>query len=284
MNNYDDYENEYEEEYNEDEKENKQKQPKSKKSKRTKTKKVIKHKTKKQKPKTKIVYKDKKSGSGLLNFFLIIIILGLLAVIGYLVYINYYEKEEPQNTNMQNEQTIEKDCEATATKYSIASGLKKCSNENNFKLIIKSTNLSFDITRTEDNKYIINNIYYKENKVDANKIIGIKITDNWKLKEKDNIYYLLVQKDNDKNSQILIAIKDDNVLYQGNDAEYNLSSDINYTKYTQLGLEEIYTCEYYETNNLLENKMWTKGELIYENGKIIEKAEEVITANDVCKK
>ncbi len=284
MNNYNDYENEYEE-YNKelDEKENRQ-NPKKTKIKKTKTKKITKYKTKKQKPKTKIVYKDKKSSSGLLTFFLIMIILGLLAVIGYLVYINYYEKEELQNNNITNEQTVEKICEATASKYNISSGLKKCSNNKQFKLTIKNTNLLFDITRTTNNQYIINNIYYKENKINASKIIGVHITDQWELKEKDNIYYLLVQKEDSEDSQILIAIKDGNVLYQGNDAVYNLTSDINYTKYTKLGLEEINTCEYYESNNLLESEMWAKGELVYENGQIVEKQEETITANDVCKK
>lgn len=287
MYNYDDYDEEIDETLNEENIEEKgyrdnQNKKKDKKTKKTKKRKVVKNKTKKEKPKTKVVYKEKEKSSGCLSFILVLIILGLLGVIGYLVYVNYYEPEENIENPQTQKDTTEKMCEAKATKFSISSGLKKCSEYNQFKLTINGTNLSFDITRTTDQKYIINSIYYKNQKINVNKIIGIKLDENFQLKEKDNIIYLLVQ--SDENHQFLTVIDNGNVIYQNSGSEYKLSSDITYTKYTELGIEDINTCEYYETNNLLDSEMWTRGELVYENGNIIEKQNEVVTAKDVCKK
>lgn len=283
MYNYDELEEEIEEDLEEtDNRKNKDNNKRNKTNKKTKRKKVVKNKTKKQKPKTKVVYKEKEKGSGCLLFILILIILGLLGAIGYLVYVNYYEPEENIENTQAQKDTTEKICEAKATKFSISSGLKKCSEYNQFKLIINGTNLSFDINRTTDQKYIINSIYYKNQKINVNKIIGIKLDENFQLKEKDNIIYLLVQ--SDENHQFLTVIDNGNVIYQNSGSEYKLSSDITYTKYTELGIENINTCEYYETNNLLDSEMWTRGELVYENGNIIEKQNEVVTAKDICKK
>lgn len=283
MYNYEELEEEIEEDLEEiDNRKNKDNNKRNKTNKKTKRKKVVKNKTKKQKPKTKVVYKEKEKGSGCLLFILILIILGLLAVIGYLVYVNYYEpKENIENTPNQKE-TNENICEAKATKFSISSGLKKCSDQNNFKLKIIGTDLSFDVTRTNDDRYMITNIYYKNQKISAGKIIGKKLDDKWQLKDKDNIIYLLVQEDN--NNQILTVLDNSKIIYQNSGVEYNLNSGISYTKYTTLGLEEVNTCEYYETNNLLDSTMWTKGDLVYENGKIIEKENEIVTAKDICKK
>jgi len=287
MYNYNDFEDGIEEEYNENleeknkEKENKkEKQPKNKKSTKIKRKTVV--KTKKEKPKTKIVYKEKEKGSGCLSVILILIILGLLAVIAYLVYTNYYEKEDNTDNIQTKTEETEKICEAKATKFNISSGLKKCSDKEQFKLLITSTNLSFDMTRTSDKNYIINSIYYKDKKIETNKIIGIQLKDDWQLKEKDNLIYLLVQKEDD--TQIITVIDNGKIIYQNSDAEYKLNSNVIYTKYTKLGLENVNTCEYYETNNLLDSEMWTSGELIYENGVITEKESEVVTAKDICKK
>ncbi len=283
MHNYDDYDDELEE-YNENLEEDNEKNKKDKrhkKSKKTKRKKIVKNKTKKKRPKTKVVYKEKEKGSGCLIFILILIILGLIAVIGYLVYVNYYKQEDTNNNTPKQPETTEKICEAKATKFNISSGLKKCSGQNNFKLIISGTDLSFDITRTNDNKYIINSIYYKNQKINGNKIIGIKLDENFQLKEKDNVMYLLVQ---NNDNQVLTIIDNGKVIYQNSEGEYKLTSDITYKKYTNLGLEDINTCEYYETNNLLDSEMWSSGKLVYENGAIIEKDDEVVTAKDVCKK
>ena len=186
MYNYDELEEEIEEDLEEtDNRKNKDNNKRNKTNKKTKRKKVVKNKTKKQKPKTKVVYKEKEKGSGCLLFILILIILGLLAVIGYLVYVNYYEPEENIENTQAQKDTTEKICEAKATKFSISSGLKKCSEYNQFKLIINGTNLSFDINRTTDQKYIINSIYYKNQKINVNKIIGIKLDENFQLKEKE---------------------------------------------------------------------------------------------------
>lgn len=258
------------------------KKTKNKKSKKTKRKTKVKNKTKKEKPKTKVVYKEKEKGSGCLLFILILIILGLLAVIGYLVYINYYEQESTPEKDSNTNITTEKICEAKATKFSISSGLNKCSDKNNFKLKIIGTDLSFDVTRTNDNRFIINNVYYKNKQVNAGKLIGKKLDDKWQLKDKDNILYFLVQEDED--NQILTVIDNGEIIYQNSEVEYNLNSGISYIKYTALGLQELNTCEYYETSNLLDSTMWTKGDLVYENGQIIEKEDEVVTAKDVCKK
>ncbi len=276
---YEDYDDELEEYEKDIEEKGQDKKEKPKTKKKTKRKKVRKTKTKTKKGKNKVVYKNKRSP--LFTFILILIILGLLAVIGYLVYENYYNKEEKASTTESKNEDAEAICEAKTTTFSISLGLKKCSDQQKFKLIVTNTNLSFDITRINDNKYIINAVYYKDDLINASKIIGIQIDDNWKLKTKDGIIYLLVQ--NEEN-QILIAIDNGNIIYQSSGLEYNLSSDITYIKYTDLGLEEINTCDYYETNNLLESEMWTKGELVYENGSVTETDDEVVLAQDVCKK
>ena len=93
--------------------------------------------------------------------------------------------------------------------------------------------------------------------------------------------YLLIE--NPANN-LLTIIDNGKVIYSDNsNTEYKLGSDITYTKYTSLGLENIASCAYYEENNTLNEELWAKGTLTYKNGKIIDEITEIITAEDVCK-
>ncbi len=279
---------EYEEDIEEKSEETKAvyKDKKSKPKKVKKTKKVTK-KAKTKRPKQKVVYKyrDKKSHSGIWLFLLILIIFALLAIIGYLIYVNYYMPEENSNnfSNKSNDQT-EKICTSKASKYNISSGLAKCSNYDNFKLVIYATDLSFDIVRTEDERlpYIIKNVYYKDSLINT-PITGIKVNENWKMKTADDIIYLLLEKGSSKGMQELIVLKEGEVIYNGGNANYKLTNNVTYTKYTSLGLMEIDTCDNYQTNGTLESELWTEGKLIYENETIREEDGEIVLAKDVCK-
>lgn len=262
------------------------KDKKSKPKKVKKTKKVTK-KQKSKTPKQKIVYKyrDKKSHSGIWLFLLTLIILALLAVIGYLIYVNYYMPEEsPNNPNNKTDDQSEKICTSKASKYNISSGLAKCSNDDNFKLVIYTTDLSFDIARTNDENlpYIIKQVYYKENPINT-KITGMKVNENWKMKTEDDVIYLLLEQGSSNGMQSLIVFKEGNVIYSGNNANYKLTSDVTYTKYTSLGLEEIATCDVYEEKGTLESELWTEGKLIYKDGTITEEPKETVLAKDACK-
>ena len=285
---YDEFDDEDTEEYNEENKDNKKrdKQRKKTKTKRSnKTKKVAK-KSRRGKDKTKVIYRnnDTNTHSGFFSFLLFLIIVVLLGVIAYLVYVNYYE-EDNKNTN-NNDSSInnesEEMCEARTTKYTLKSGLNKCSDSTKFKLNVIGTDLSFDITRTgnEELPYIIDAIYYNDNLVSTS-IAGISLSDEWNIKTDGKLIYILIT---NPDTNILTIIDNGTVIYNDNSStEYKLGSDVTYTKYTDLGRKEIDTCENYEANNQLEAEMWTKGKLVYENGVITENDEDIITAEDICK-
>lgn len=276
------------EEY-EQEKQRKEKQNKAKKSSH-KTKKIVK-KSKNKKPKQKVVYKyrdNKKSHSGIWIFLLLLVIIVLIGVIGYLLYIQKNENETNLNPTIPS-QKEDKVCEAKASTLNIASGLNKCADSTNFKLILAGNGLSFDITRTNDNNfpYLISTIYYNDQKVNlsGSVINGLKVTNDWQIKANGGIIYLKITQSKENGSDILVAFEDGKIIYsnKGN-IDYNLSSALTYTKYTDLGLKKIETCENYEADNNLEKEMWTKGTLEYENGKITEIKKETIIAKDVCEK
>lgn len=280
------------EEYEDEEEQDKDQKKKDKNNKRGKNKKTRKTKksTKKSRgnrTKKKIVYKnnDNNTHSGFFSFVLFLIIVVLLGVIAYLVYVNYYEEDNNGNgksTTINNNETEEM-CKANTTKYTLSSGLNKCSDSTEFKLNVVGTDLSFDITRTsnEELPYIINTVYYNDNPVNNTGITGISVSNDWDIKTDGNVIYLLIK---NPDSNILTVIDNGQGIYHDNSStEYKLSSDVTYTKYTDLGLKDIDTCENYEANSELESEMWTKGKLVYENGTIIEKDDETVTAEDVCK-
>ena len=292
MNRYN-YDNDELNEYIDEEYEEKQeKDKKDRKNKRVKGKKY--HSTKKttkksrgRRPKTKVVYKnnDNNTHSGFLSFLLFLIILVLLAVIAYLVYVNYYDKDKnsKQTHSTTTNNNTEEMCEANTTKYTLSSGLNKCSDSTQFKLNVVGTDLTFDISRTSNAElpYMINTIYYNDEVVSNTGITGLSLSDNWDIKTDGNVIYLLII---NPDTNILTVIDIGQEIYNDNsNTEYKLSSDVTYTKYTSLGLNGIDTCENYEANNQLEEEMWTKGKLVYENGIITEEDEETVTAGDVCK-
>ena len=294
--NYEDYDyDEYDEEeyeYEDDEEQDKDKNKKDKKNKRAKNRKSRKTKksTKKSRggrTKKKIVYRnnDNNTRSGFFSFLLFLIIVALLGVIAYLVYVNYYEEDDSTNSNTtsENGSTSEEMCEANATKYTLSSGLNKCSDSTEFKLNVIGADLSFDISRTsnEELPYIINTVYYNESPVSGTGITGISVSNDWDIKTDGDLVYLLIT---NPESNIITVIDNGQAIYNDNsNTEYKLSSDVTYTKYTELGLADIDTCENYEANGELEAEMWTKGKLVYENGTITESIDETITAADICK-
>ncbi len=289
-NNYDDdeFEEEALEEY-ETEEENDNKKDKKNKKNKTKKSRKTKKSTKKSRgrDKKKVVYRnsDENTKSGCLSFLLFLIIIALLAVIAYLIYVNYYEEDNNSNASdtSNSESESSEMCEANTTKFTISSGLSKCSDSTEFKLTVSGTSLSFDITRTgnEDTPYIINSVYYDDVLVSNTGITGISVSDQWELKTDGDVIYLLII---NPSSNILTIIDNGQVIYSDNsNTEYNLSNEVTYTKYTELGLMDIDTCENYEANNQLEAEMWTTGKLVYSNGTITAEDEEVINAADVCK-
>lgn len=270
----------YTEEELEDEEYEELDEKKDKKNKnKTKTKRKTSHKTKKSKPKKKVVHKKEKSGSGFFTFFLIIVILVLIAVTGYLLYTSYYKEDSSSKTNSPKE-TEEKICEAKATKYNIESGLNKCEDSSNFKLIITGTKLAFDITRGSNNLYTINNVYYDNNPISTS-LTGKTVTNKWELKTDGDANYLLIEVGD---SNIFTVITSEGSIYNGTEnTTYKLGFDVSYTRYTSLGLEDVNTCDYYEENNLSDEVLYTEGTLVYNNGQVTEEEENEVMAKDVCK-
>ena len=283
MDQYDNYDENNETMENIDENNEKTPKNKTKNKKIHKTKKIVK-KSRGRKPKKKVVYKNKQENSGCFTFFLLLIIMALLGIIIYLIYTNYYEENNKSiKNNSIDIKEEEKICEAKTTKYNISNGLSKCSDSQEFKLSVVGTDLTFVIARTNDDKtpYIINNIYDNDVVIANTNLTGINVSDNWQLKTKDNLFYLLIE--NPANN-LLTIIDNGKVIYSDNsNTEYKLGFDITYTKYTSLGLENIASCAYYEENNTLNEELWAKGTLTYKNGKIIDEITEIITAEDVCK-
>ena len=281
--NYDDYD-EFDDE--EDEEEENKKDKKSKSKKVHKTKKVTK-KSRGRRPKKKVVYKnsDNNTHSGFFSFILFLIIVVLLGVIAYLIYVNYYEKDESGESKAVTSDNNESKemCEANTTKYTLSSGLNKCSDSAEFKLNVRGTDLSFDILRTSDDNlpYIINTIYYDGNPVSNTLLTSTKVSNDWSIKTDGKVIYLLIT---NPESNILTVIDNGKVIYTDNsNTEYKLSMPVTYTKYTTLGLNDIDTCENYEANNELDAELWTKGKLVYENGTITDEVTNTVTAKEVCK-
>lgn len=270
-----------EEELEDEELEEEQEENKKNKRQKAKTKKKTSKKTKKSKPKKKVVNKNKeKKSSGLFTFFLIVVILVLIAVVAYLLYVSYYEEDNTNDSNNNQTETTNEMCEAKATKYNISSGLNKCSDSAEFNLTITGTDLSFDITRNSNDSYTINTVYYDKNPISTS-LSGLTVNNEWDLKTDGEANYLLV---GTGDSTVFTVINSNGSIYNGTEnTVYELGSDVTYTRYTILGLEEVNTCDYYKENNQLDAELWTEGALTYENGQINENDDKTIIAEDVCK-
>lgn len=295
MKNYDDYYDDElaEEELEKQEEEGKKQDKNDKKNRRKSNKKSSKHKKvvkkeKNKRPKKQVVYKEKdNSHSGILIFFLLLIVIGLAAILAYL----YYTKDDPDNpiNQMTNSDTNEelKTCEATGISSNVASTLLQCEGSE-FTMSLTDLNLSFDIENVGGEfPYKINNIYYDLKKVSlwGSKLNDVKVNNNWQIKTDGDLIYLLFKTSNDKGTDVLIVLENGEIIYEGLDnTDYVLGSEVTYTTYTDLGLEEIDTCTNYENNNESDEIVWEKGELIYNNGNIEENKIEEVKAGNVCLK
>lgn len=240
---------------------------------RTKTNTKVKHRTKvkykKQKPKTKIVYRDRNNSHGFLIFLLILIILGLIGVIGYLVYKNYYKpsKEETKPSTQVVSQPEEKTCEANTTMYTLDIGLNKCQSSKTFKLNVKGTPLSFMIKRTDN--YLISDVYYNDVNIYPS-VLNVSF-DSMKIEKINDDYFIWIKGDN----EYLSSIYNGKVNYESRGYNYNISSNISYE------IKSDKDCDYYKENNLLEDTIKTKVDLEVSNGIVNEKKTE-IQAKDEC--
>lgn len=293
MKNYDDYYNDEElteEELEEQEKEEKNQDKKGKKDRRKSNKKSSKHKKvvkkgRNKRPKKQVVYKEKdNSHSGILIFFLLLIVIGLAAILAYL----YYTKDDPSNpiNQMTNNKVNEeaKVCEATGMSSNVSSLLLQCDGSE-FTMNLTDLNLSFDIENIGGEfSYKINNIYYDGKKVSlwGSKLNDVTVNNNWQIKTDSDLIYLLFKTSNDKGTDELIVLENGDIIYEGLDnTDYVLGSEVTYTTYTDLGLEEIDTCTNYEHNNESDEIVWEKGVLTYGDG-IAENITEEVKASDVC--